>query len=132
MAVTITPGSVGSDGGYPITVVYDVPTFPPGGALEVFLGVAGDDTDGPCYGGEGLGYFPKSEDGETLVIITPPQDAGSGKILSWRVAGGGAPASIGTVEVIERNFAFLSYQIRRLFPPWASVGARRLELEDIG
>lgn len=116
---------IGEDGGYWITVPG---TFPAGDDLEVFIGPNGDDTDPPCYGGQGYGYNPVSADGTELLLVTPPVAAGIDRILSWRKVGGDL-TQIGTLWVVDRNHANKLHSSRAGFPPWAGVGARRLEGE---
>lgn len=114
-----------SDGGFTTTITG---VFPVNVPLEVFIGPNNDATDPPCYGGEGRGYRPRSLDGTTLVLVTPPLSAGA-NFLNWREVGGPLNAW-GGVSVIDRNWAMRTYRMRGLFPPWCGVGSRRLELES--
>jgi len=81
-----------------------------------------------CYGRLGNGYLCYSADGTTLRAVTPPipsGESGAPTLTVFHTLEGSA--SIG-VTVVEAAFGD-EHHARRLFPPWAGVGPRRLEIE---
>lgn len=119
---TVTPSVLSTAGGQELLLVGE---FPPGVPLLAFLGLAGDGTDSPCYGGKGYGYAPVSEDGTTMRLVSPPGMAGP-KTLSILYAGHYNPTS---VTVVERSWPSKVFGCRGSLPPWMDCGARRLALE---
>lgn len=117
---------IAEDGGYELVIPWTVPANT---ALEVFLGPTGDETDLACYGGEGNGYYPVSEDGATVTVYSPKVLPGD-YLLSWREAGSGTPELCGYVTVYDRNHKTSIHRARRSHQIWSDVGPRRLELEQ--
>lgn len=98
--------------------------------MRAYFGLAGDDTDTPCYFGFGLGYDAGySEDGETVQIIAPPHSKTSSAILTIVVDGD--TLNFGPIEVAERSWPGKLHTMRKNFAPWQAVGARHLESEDL-
>ena len=120
--------TIAEDGGYELELEG---TFPAGAELEVYIGPnADEDTDEPCYGGEGYGYNPVSEDGTTLTVITPQLGVGDQKV-SWRQVGGGNTAELGKITVVERNWPHRQFGHKANFPPWTDLGPSRLDSETL-
>jgi hypothetical protein len=93
---------------------------------EFFMGLAGDETDAPCYSGvPGQGYVVKSEDGETFNIVTPPAAIGE-NIISFREVGGSIDDSTGTIDVVSEPHRDKAHRLRSSLQPWQSTGQRRI------
>lgn len=95
--------------------------FPRGEALEVTL-------DGePCYGGQGKGYSPSSDDGTTLEVAAPPiATLGASKTFEIVSLAGTLQ---GQIAVVERAWHKAEFESRVSHPPWLALGPRRLDLE---
>jgi hypothetical protein len=82
-----------------------------------------------AYGGvAGQGNVIETTDGDTLSFVVPPlllSQIGSVVVL---VDKGGDTRQI-NLEISEKNFGFIQFEARRMFPPTVEVGPRRLELE---
>ena len=120
----VDPDVIPDNGGVIMTITGD---FPAETALRVHLGPLGTQDDPQCYGGEGYGYWPQSLDGETLVVISPPVEAGTCLISVWEGSSGLGSLPI---TVVEANWPLKFYEIRRAIPPWTEVGVRRLREEN--
>jgi len=127
MPVSITglSAAVGSsEGGTIITITASGLTA--GTDLGVYLGTAGNDTDPPCYGGQGYGYTPQSVDGQTVNVATPPLDPGSYTLTLVQ----GPSSDTIAFTVVERAYYGRRFSIRKSFPSWVAAGNRRLDLEE--
>lgn len=82
----------------------------------------------PCYGGANKRYSPSSDDGVTVEFASPPLSEAGYKTLE--VTGPGVSASF-QMTVFERTWNQTELETRRNHPPWAALGARRLEDEDL-
>ncbi len=97
--------------------------------MQAYFGPLGTAADPPCYFGQGLGYTGASADGLTVQVTAPPTTKTAAAKLTIVVDGNTlvSPAT----EVVERTWPAAQFTMRRNFPPWAGVGARRLTLEDL-
>lgn len=115
---SISGGPVTERGGH---VLVATGTFPIGQPMSVTI-------DGvPCYGGQGNGYSPVSLDGQTLSFVSPPLTKGLNRQIE--IISGPIPI-LGFIDVVERSWASIEHESRRLYPPWI-VGKRRLAEEDL-
>lgn len=121
------PASVDSLDGVPVTergghLLIATGTFVRGESLTVTI-------DGvPCYGEQGNGYSPVSDDGQTLRFVSPPLTVGGAKVLEIETAAG---SLFGEVDVLERSWGSAEHEAHRSHPQWSAVGKRRLDLEDL-
>lgn len=129
MALTITainPSVIGDEGGEELVLTG---TFPELTAVKAYLGSAGDETDSPCYGGQGYGYNPMSQDGVTLRVVAAAGAIGS----NWLTVVVGVETAQIAVTVVERNFKTATFSMRADYPPWYDAGPRMLDgLPPIG
>jgi hypothetical protein len=117
--MTVT-GRIGINGGYDVTITG---SFPIGVDLPTYIGPAGDYTDSPCYGGFGLGYHGRSDDGATLTVYSPPVVAEG--IYNVTVNLSGSLARAGTIKAVEVPAKTSVGKILKLLAPWMSTGPRR-------
>jgi len=96
--------------------------------LAVHLGALGTTADPPCYGLQGNGYSPHSEDGVTVEFASPPLAKGAADLT---IVDGVTTLTYTPIQVVERNWPGVGFISRRQQQPWGAVGARRLELEDL-
>jgi hypothetical protein len=124
--VTVDKVVLSTAGGELVTVIG---TFPRDTMMTVHLGPLVSGEDPACYGGEGYGYQVFSLDGTTFTFTTPPMEKGQvGLTVVWSVWS----ETLGfLLSVVERNWPGKVFDVRKSFPPWAGVGNRRLELEDL-
>lgn len=121
---------------FPITVVSVSPTtFSQEGAVKIVVTLGGIVAAGdikvfidgePCFGGQGYGYTPTT-DGSTVAVYTPKLS--SSGVVKLTVTQGSALSTELDVAIQERVWRGKQFDIRSSFPPWYSVGARRLSLE---
>jgi hypothetical protein len=115
--LTTSQELVGDRGGWPIQVGG---TFPVGTPFDIYLGLAGDETDSPCYGGQGNGHRAVSEDGLTATAITPPCASGS-RFVTVRIRGVNESVAM---EVVEEPSEMVVDRISRLLQRWMTRGPR--------
>lgn len=96
--------------------------------VQIHLGPLGTNQDPLCYGGQGRGYSPASEDGVTLRFASPPLAKGT---MTLTVVDGATTLNLGSIKVIERSWPDALHNMRRNFAPWKALGARRLDLENL-
>lgn len=96
--------------------------------LAAHLGPLGTIVDPPCYGGSNRGYAPRSDDGVTVQFAAPPLAKGA---VGLTVVDGVITLGPEALDVVERNWPHKVFDCRRRFPPWAGVGDRNLEFEDL-
>lgn len=114
-------------GGIELSVVG---VFTVGALMRAYLGTTGSVADEPCYFGPGLGYTGgSSADGTTVTVVSPILEL-SGSVTLTIVVDGDTLTK-GGIAVIEHPWPKAVFSIRRNFPPWAAVGRRSLDLEDI-
>lgn len=117
---------VSTKGGEVLTVTGN---WPSGLTLTAHLGYVGDSSDPPCYFGFGEGYSGTSETvsgNEVVQVVAPPLEKGSATLTLVADQEITFP-----VTVVERNWPGALHQMRRNFPPWKALGARRLDSEDL-
>ena len=120
----VDPDIIPDNGGVILTITGDLPTHTD---LEVHLGPLGTKEDPICYGGEGYGYLPWSQDGVTLIVASPPVSIGVRKLSVWE-----GDTFLGSLDVtvVEHFWPSRTPPVRRDFPPWSDVGARQLSEEN--
>lgn len=123
----VTPDTFGQQGADELVI--EATGLVVGTDYEVYVGPNGDATDTLAWGGAGYGNLPQSLDGATLVVYTPPLQAGEMKLTVRQVVGDLWSEAF-TVTVLERPFFGRQFSIRQSFPAWYATGARRLDLED--
>jgi hypothetical protein len=96
-------------------------------ASATHLGPLGTTSDPTCYGGQGNGYSPTSEDGVTLEFASPPLAKGASNTLTVKY--GSTELQIGSIKAVERWWPGALHVMRRNFEPWKALGARRLDHE---
>ncbi|MBT8430098.1 MAG: hypothetical protein KJN79_09330 [Gammaproteobacteria bacterium] len=112
-------GPITERGGHLLTAVGAFPT-----GEDFAITIDGE----PCYGGQGFGYSPRSLDGTTIEFVSPPVALGAQKVVDIATTSGSLIAS---VDVIERSWGSAEHEAHRDHPPWAAVGKRILDLEDL-
>jgi hypothetical protein len=122
---SVSPAKVSSAGGDAVTIAITV-TGPSlvGADLEVTIG--GE----PAYGGQGKGYVPQLDAGDTVTVAVPPLAEGSHDVFVRAIVAGLDDTLASGLTVLERNFGTAAYEMRRMFPRWQGVGPRKLEDED--
>lgn len=119
---SLSPAIVGQDGGVELTLTGE---FPSNTDLDVHLGLTGTVNDPKCYGGQGYGLNPQSEDGVTLTVYTPrfsPGEKGSGYIT---VAYNNETYVFGSLIVLgERVFLSKQFEFRKNFPRFMALGTQ--------
>jgi hypothetical protein len=119
---SIDPELIGNSGGEQIAVAG---TFPVNLGLTAYLGPNGDDTDPPCYGGEGFGYSPQSADGASLVVVAPPVDAGAAYLTVVDPQTGDSSAL--PITVVESPDHSKVFAMRSSWPGWVGLGKRSID-----
>jgi len=109
--VTVTTEYVDRLGGTEIEIEG---TFAPGMLYAVTIGGR------PCYSGQpGYGYLCPAISSSVLRAITPPSELGEQVV--------DVEGRVGSVIVVEHHHRSKQLSVRACFPPWASVGPRRIE-----
>ena len=128
-AISATTGDIiiGQDGGAELLATG---TFPVNEDLQVYLGLTGTTADPSCYGGQGYGRRPQSQDGTTLRFWAPLYAAGQKGALKLTVVyGGDTYVFDDVVTLVERVWRDKQFISRVSFPPWMAVGR---QLRDKG
>ncbi len=122
-------GPVSTKGGELLTAVLSNAAGLAGLPMAAYFGPLGTTADPGCYFGQGLGYTGASADGLTVQVTAPPTAKTAAAKLTIVVDGNTlvSPA----INVVERNWPGALHQMRRNFSPWAAMGARRLDSEDL-
>lgn len=115
---SMTQQDVGDRGGWTLGIGG---AFPVGAPFQSFLGPVGDETDPPCYGGQGNGHEAVSSDGVTAEVITTPCAAGV-RYVTVRISGVNGTLPI---NVIEEPVDFRRHDLSKFFPPWQATGRGR-------
>jgi len=116
----ISPSVVGSAGGDELVITG---AFEANVDLEVRLG--GE----LAYGGQGYGYLPQSSDGTTVTVIAPPLPEGFADVGILVVSEQIETVLEDALTVLKRNWPSKGFEMRKSFPRWQGVGARKLEDE---
>lgn len=83
----------------------------------------------PAYSGvPGHGNVVVTLDGTTIAFVMPPLATPGAKTVGVTEHPGNAFAST-SIDALERVFGSAEFAVRRMFPPWADTGPRRLDLE---
>jgi len=123
---SVTPEIISEEGG---TEMIASGWFPINKPIEIFMGLNGDPTDKPCYGGEGYGYLPQTADDSELHFTSPPNAPGLDYKITLRYLERTFTYS-GTVTVLERVWRTKQVSTKAGYPSWVGVGKRQLADED--
>jgi len=124
--IDVQPDPITEEGGTEMTATG---LFPVNEPLELFMGYTGDDTDAPCYGGEGYGYQPQTESSSEVHFMSPPNAPGSPCKVTLKYLGAVFTYESG-VTVLERVWRTKQLSTKAAHPPWIGAGKRQLGDEN--
>jgi hypothetical protein len=119
----ISPARASRDGGTKVTLSGSFPT-------DQTYTVTVDGVT--AYSGvSGQGTTIQSTGDEISFALPPVAAADIGSLTVEVTASPSSDTAQTSIEVTERAFGSASFELRRMFPRWYGVGARRLELEPL-